>query len=239
MSKPAYFLSDLHLGCTHPRAIVDRETRAVELLRSWQGQASHVFLVGDLFEFWMEYGHYINRHHFPFLRALAELVESGVEVHYLSGNHDFQLDSFFPGLGIHTHETLQIDLQGHRIWLQHGDGMSRTDWGYRVARHIIHNRFNLFLFRLLHPDWGMALARLVGSTSRKAMEDCDPHLAEYEKGARAIMGREHCNVMIHGHTHHPAITQCPEGLHIDTGQWLFALNYIELRDGNFRCVSCS
>jgi len=239
MALPAYFLSDLHLGCSHPSALADREARAIELLRSWRGQASHVFLMGDLFEFWMEYIHYINCHHFGFLRAIAELVESGVEVHYLCGNHDFQLDAFFPSLGVHIHETLKIEVQGLRLWLQHGDGMSKSDWGYRLARPILHNKLNLFLFRLLHPDWGMALARFVGSTSRDALANCDSHLDEYADCARSIMKRESCQAMVHGHTHHASITQFPEGVHVDCGQWLFELNYVELREGAFRCVQCS
>ncbi len=234
MNKPAYFISDLHLGATTEGVIADREQRLVDLLRGWRGQASHVVFVGDSFEFWMEYRHYINRHHFPFLRALAELVESGVQVHLLSGNHDFRLDDFFPtALGVQVHSTLKLELQGKKIWFQHGDGVAKSDWGYRLASRVIHSPINVFLFRLLHPDWGMALANWVGRTSRKVNEDADPKIAEYQEAWRKLMVREDCNVVVHGHNHHPSIKLDIEGTVVNCGQWLFELNYVEFRDGNF------
>jgi UDP-2,3-diacylglucosamine hydrolase len=237
MSLPAYFISDLHLGCNPQHCIADREERIIALLRSWQGQASHIFLVGDVFEFWMEYRDYVNRHHFGLLRALAELVESGVTVHYLSGNHDFRLDDFFPKtLGVQVHSCLNIELQGLRIWMQHGDGCAKSDWKYRWASKIIHSPINVFLFRLLHPDWGMSLARLVGHTSRTANEGSDQKLAEYQVFAQNVLLREHCDAVVLGHNHLGGIWDLDAGQLVNCGQWLFELSYIELRDGVFRHV---
>lgn len=234
MELPAYFLSDLHLGCQHPLAIADREARAIDLLRSWKSAASHVFLVGDVFEFWMEYRDYVNRHHFALFRALAELVESGVEVHYLSGNHDFQLDTFFPKeLGVHVHRSLKIELQGRKLWIQHGDGVAKSDWKYRIASRILHSPLDIFLFRLLHPDWGMSLARWVGQKSRHANLDKDPLLSEYRAWALEVMARESCDTVVHGHNHHAGIEILPQGIHATTGQWLFELGYLEMRAGQF------
>lgn len=234
MRLPAYFISDLHLGCRHPDAIQDREARVISLFHNWKGNASHVFLVGDVFEFWMEYRDYVNKNHFRLLQALAELVDSGVQVHYLAGNHDFQLDDFFPSqLGVQVHRTLKIELQGRKIWIQHGDGVAKFDWKYRLARRILHNPINLFLFRLLHPDWGMTLARWVGSTSRHANKEKDPLLQEYQDWARETMLRESCDAVVHGHNHHGGVEETAEGTHANCGQWLFALSYLELRDGQF------
>ena len=96
MELPAYFISDAHLGIDPPGAVPDREQIFVQLLSSWKGKASHVVVVGDLFEFWYEYNYYIASAHFDLYRAFAELVESGVEVHVLQGNHDFAYGDFFP-----------------------------------------------------------------------------------------------------------------------------------------------
>jgi len=232
-----YFLSDLHLGCNPTGCVINREDRAIQLLRSWRGVASHVVLLGDVFEFWMEYRHYINRHHFHFLRALSELVESGVEVHILSGNHDFRLDDFFPKtLGVKVHKTFLLDVQGKRVWCQHGDGMARSDWKYRIASRILHSPVDVWLFRLLHPDWGMSLAHWVGGTSRKVNQHADPKQSEYAEFARTVLAREHCDAVIHGHNHHPGIWNYAEGTHINCGQWLFALSYAELRAGEFKII---
>ena len=236
--KPAYFISDLHLGCDSEQAIPDREERIVKLFRAWQGQASHVILVGDVFEFWMEYRHYVNRHHFRFMRALAELVESGVEVHYLSGNHDFRLDAFFPEtLGVQVHAELVLELQGKRVFFCHGDGRARKDLGYRLVKRLLHSPLDVFLFRLLHPDLGMAIAKAVGSTSRNMNEHKALKVGDYAGFVRAALRSRGCNAVVHGHVHEdPGVWQYPEGEHVNCGQWLFELDYVEMRDGAFRVV---
>jgi len=237
MALPAYFISDLHLGCEPRHCIPQREERLLLLLRSFKGQASHVFLVGDVFEFWMEYRDYVNRNHFGLLRALAELVESGVEVHYLCGNHDFRLDDFFPRtLGIQVHRTLRMDLQGHRIWLQHGDGCARSDWKYRLASRVLHSPLNVALFRTLHPDWGMSLARFVGHTSRTVNQESDQKLAEYQSFAREVLMREQCDTVVLGHNHLGGIWDLGCGQLVNCGQWLFELSYAQLLDGVFKHV---
>ena len=89
MELPAYFLCDAHLGIDPPGCVPDREAMLVCLLKTWVGKASHVVIVGDLFEFWYEYRYYVASAHMELYRVLAELVQSGVQVHLLRGNHDF------------------------------------------------------------------------------------------------------------------------------------------------------
>ena len=90
-TKVAYFISDAHLGVNPPGSIEDREETLVHFLKGMIGGASHLFIVGDLFEFWYEYRHYVARGHMPLYRVLGDLVDSGTEVHYLTGNHDLSL----------------------------------------------------------------------------------------------------------------------------------------------------
>ncbi len=235
MKRTAYFFSDAHLGSNPTGVSVNREMRLIQWLHEIREEASHVVILGDLFEFWMEYRDYVGRHHFHLLRKLAELVDLGVEVHYIAGNHDFRLDSFFPGtLGVQVHRSLRLQLQGHNIFLLHGDGLAASDWKYRWASRILHSEWNVRLFRLLHPDWGMSLARLVGSTSRNANAHKAPAMIEYDETAKKILRREGCDALLHGHTHVQEIRTLPEGLHIHTGQWFEKLQYVSLQDGVFQ-----
>ena len=52
MTLPAYFISDAHLGVNPPGALPDREKALVRFVESLKGNASHLVIVGDLFEFW-------------------------------------------------------------------------------------------------------------------------------------------------------------------------------------------
>lgn len=237
MEQPAYFLSDAHLGAFPSGCVAQREELLVHQLESWVGKASHVFVLGDLFEFWMEYRHYVGKRHFRVLRALSLLVDNGCQVHLFQGNHDFAYGCYFTEeLGVQVHRELVTELQGHRLFLCHGDGLARSDRAYRVARRIVDFAPNRFLFRLIHPDWGMELARLVGSTSREANKDRERPLAEYLAGAAQKMREHGCDLFVHGHHHQGGSWNIAEGQVVNSGQWLFRLGYARLLQGKCEFV---
>lgn len=232
MEKPAYFLGDSHLGVNPPGAIPHREKLLIDLLESWKGRASHVVILGDLFEFWYEYRYYVNKEHFPLFFALAELVRSGVQVHLLRGNHDFAYEDFFPeNLGVQVCSNLKLELQGKTFFFTHGDGVARSDWSYRLYRKILNLPLNRWLFQQIHPDWGMALARFVGRNSRKAGADRAIKLEEYLAWAEGVIGKNNCQVCVHGHHHIPGIWPVKSGLVASPGEWIKKLTYLKLEAG--------
>jgi UDP-2,3-diacylglucosamine hydrolase len=234
----AFFISDLHLGTRYGAADRGREARFEEWIRGLTGRATHLFLLGDIFEFWMEYRHYVPKHHMGVLSALYELRRSGVEIHYVRGNHDFNLGEFFAkSLGIVTHDgPFEMNLQGKRVLLLHGDGMNPRDWKYRLVRRVLHHPLANRAYKLLHPDLGMKIALGVGKTSRdretpETYIGNDPvRLAEYEQAARALL-KQGYDIVIHGHIHVGYVKQFPEGVYVNTGEWLQRLEYVEMSDG--------
>ncbi len=232
MDKPAYFLGDSHLGVNPPGAVLDREASLIHLLNSWKGQASHVFILGDLFEFWYEYRYYVSKEHFALFRAFADLVESGVEVHLLRGNHDFAYDSFFPkNLGVQVHNSLELEIQGKKVIVAHGDGVAKSDHMYRLYRKILNFPLNRWLFRQIHPDWGMALAHFVGRSSREAGKSRAIHLDEYLQWGEKILLKKQGQICIHGHHHIPGIWEVKSGLVASPGGWIKKLTYLKLEAG--------
>ncbi len=236
MSGGIYFVSDLHFGANPERCYPERELRFRDFLETLHGKATHLFILGDLFEFWMEYRQFVPKRHFAVLAALQALARSGVEVHYLSGNHDFSLGRFFEEhLGLHTHSSrVEMDLQGRKCLLLHGDGLAASDWKQRWAKKIMTHPASLFSFKLLHPDLGMTLARGVSGASRARHDNRPRKLDEYELAARDLLGRGF-DIVMHGHTHAAFIKDFPEGRYVCTGEWMEKLNYVEMREG--RCES--
>lgn len=227
MTKSIYFISDAHLGISPSKSIPNREALLIETLLSWKETASHIVILGDLFEFWYEYRHYINRHHFQLFKALSDLTSFGVEVHYLRGNHDFALGSFFTeDLGVHVHQDLILEVEGERFYCVHGDGIASSDRGYRFLRRILDFPLNRFLFSCIHPDIGMAVALRVGKKSRLLGEDRPIAIEEYLEAARKKMKKHQCAYFIHGHHHLSGIWSVPEGRVGSGGQWLFSLSYL-------------
>lgn len=236
--KIAYFISDAHLGIEPPGCKPNREDALIEFLRSVKGSASHVVIIGDLFEFWYEYRDYVSKHHFELFWALADLARAGVEIHMLRGNHDFALESFFEtSIGAHVHSKLLLEIQGKKIYIAHGDGVIKSDWSYRLYRKILDCPLNRFLFRLLHPDWGMSLARFVGRNSRKHGENKEIKLDEYLQWADSCIEKFNCDMCIHGHHHIPGIWNVEKGVVASPGEWIKKFTFLQMEKGELSLKS--
>ncbi|MCF0214888.1 MAG: UDP-2,3-diacylglucosamine diphosphatase [Fibrobacteraceae bacterium] len=232
MEKIAYFVSDAHLGIDPNGCIPQRESLLIECLESWKENASHVVIVGDLFEFWYEYKYYVVRSHFELFRAFSDLVNAGVQVHLIRGNHDFAYGDYFPkALGVQVHSKLHLDIQGKKIFVQHGDGVAKSDFGYRMLRRILDFPVNRKLFQMLHPDWGMALARFVGRNSRKIGESREIRLNEYLNWGNRMLQQGPFDFCIHGHHHIAGIWDTENGKVASAGEWIWNPSYLMLKEG--------
>jgi UDP-2,3-diacylglucosamine hydrolase len=220
------------LGAAYKHARPEREAQFHRFLEEKAGVASHLFILGDLFEFWMEYADFIPKNHFGTLAALERLVRKGVEVHYISGNHDFNLGRFFSdtlGLKVH-HGPLALELQGRKVLLLHGDGLAKSDWKYRLAKGVTLHPFTNACFRLIHPDWGMALARYLSRLSRDQHGNRPRMLPLYEAAGKRLLRLGH-DVVMHGHTHAGFVKTLPEGVYVNTGEWLQRMEYVRMEGG--------
>jgi len=227
-----YFISDAHLG-EHSR---DVETRKEERLTSFfdhiAARASCLYIVGDLFDFWFEYRQVVPSGHHRILRRLADLVHSGTRVIYLAGNHDFWLDDFFPReIGVETsREPLSVKHQGLSLYVAHGDGLAQPDRGYRVLKKILRHPLNIRLYRLIHPDIGIPLARLASASSRAYTDQKALELVkEYERAAREILSQGFDAVVL-GHSHYPSLRSFEGKTYLNIGDWITHFTYGRLRD---------
>ena len=206
--KAIYFLSDAHIG--EPKA-ENNDERKQNLFDFGDGIAepgNHLFIIGDLFDFWFEWRRVIPKRHFKVLNKLSEWSDKGLKLYYLAGNHDFRLGEFLTDeIGFVTSEKfLEFEADGKKFHLFHGDGVKKTDYGYRFLKKILRNRFNQKLFLLLHPDIGMKLADASSATSRESQVNRNPYLdaTDYLEYARRKIA-EGFDYIIMGHTHIPLL----------------------------------
>ena len=224
----AYFISDLHLGA---REIEDKEKQEKlfgDFLRHIESNASHLFIVGDFFDFWYEYRTVIPKQYFPVLCTLQRFHEKGIQMHYLAGNHDFALGQFFDRyLNIRTYsDDLSITLVGKKFYLFHGDGLEKKDRGYRLLKRILRSRTNQKLFRLIHPDFGIRLAKLVSGTSRKYNTTDNQSRSEEEYFAFAEERfAEGYDYVIMGHRHNPLVYEKEGKKYVNLGDWIYHYSY--------------
>jgi len=229
----AIFLSDVHLGLPVSGG-ENREEALIAFLKEIQGRIDHLFLLGDIFDFWIEYRHVIRSDYFNILHALKNLAESGVRLHYLAGNHDFALGPFLSRtLGMMMHgEELKIDIQGKRLLVSHGDRYVETGAIHTLICHMLRNRRNQKLFKLLHPTIGIQLAERLSGLSRKAVDTgIKPSVPEaYRKIGRQLLESE-LDMVILAHTHYPEIIENKGKVYVNTGAWIKTCCYAELKQG--------
>ena len=182
MIKNVYFLSDAHLGSWAMNHRRTQERRLVRFLDSIKEKASALYLLGDMFDFWYEYRYAVPKGYTRFLGKLSELTDSGVEVHYFTGNHDiWAYDYLEKECGVTIHRApLTVEIGDKVFFLAHGDGLGDPDKGFKVIRAIFHNRICQYLFSALHPRWGIWFGQIWAKKSRLKRKDGKepPYLGE-------------------------------------------------------------
>lgn len=206
----------------------------MNFLKSIKKDASHLYIVGDLFDFWLEYKNVIPAAFLKILSALLDLTQNGVKVIYLPGNHDFWLGDYLhrqAGVML-ADEKVDIGHQGKRIHLFHGDGLAYGDYGYRFIKKLFRFKPNIWLYKLLPVDLAYKIAFRVSGTSRQYTSKKPKDLqGYYDYAAEKIKAGSDAVIM--GHTHVPELIRMGAGLYINTGDWIENFSYVVLKDGEF------
>jgi UDP-2,3-diacylglucosamine hydrolase len=224
-----YVLADAHLGAGHPEAEKKKKEYLVSFLQFVASRKSaRLVICGDLFDFWFEYRQVIPRHHFMILAELAHIVQSGLQVDYMAGNHDFWLDSFMQrevGISLHP-KDLVLQHSGRSIYFLHGDGLLKKDSLYRMLKGILRSRLNIWLYRLLHPDIGIPFALFCSNLSRgRSGKKGDwPDDADYRAFAYAKI-EQGFDLVVLGHTHVAACEVHGSGWYVNPGNWMKDFTY--------------
>ena len=235
MSKSVYFLSDAHLGAEEENKEKLKEEKLISFFDKVKEDGEFLYLVGDMFEFWFEYKNVIPKEHIRVLTKLKELVDCGVKINYVVGNHDFWLGDFLPEfLGIPIFkESMDVVHQGKRIFITHGDGLAKKDLGYRILKKILRNKVNIFLYRQIPPDISYPLAKFVSRRSRNWVQKRDTsYLDEYENFAKEKI-EQGFDAVILAHTHVPVFQKLGEGAYLNLGDWFQHFTYGMLCEGEF------
>lgn len=178
INQKIYFASDFHLGMPAGEKSILREKKVVEWLNFAAQDATQIFLVGDIFDFWFEYKTVVPKGFFLLLSTLKNLSDTGIEIKIFPGNHDLWMFDYlekFCGVEI-VRNALEYRTEKHLFFVHHGDGLGPGDSGFKFIKKIFRARFAQFLFRWLHPDLGI---RLATSWSKKSRLSQDPKEDQY------------------------------------------------------------
>jgi len=208
IGKNIYFVSDLHLGAPALRNNKEREMLFANWLRSIRNDVGTLFLMGDFFDFWFEYKKVIPKGFVRSLGALAELCDSGVTVHFFTGNHDiWAFDYLSEEIGMHVHtDPVRMDFYGKSFFLSHGDDLGKKDFGYQFIKNLFHNRLAQWIFAKIHPDPAIRLAHYWSKKSRLSHKISDQGFKGLDSEdqflfAKSVLKKAHYDYFVFGHRH--------------------------------------
>ena len=234
-SRCAYFVADAHMGQGPLESSLARERDLLALFDLIRAERAALYVNGDLFDFWFEYGHAIPKRYVRVLHGLGTLRRAGIPVTYVGGNHDFWIGDYLRReLDVTFADApLPLTIQGRRILLAHGDGMGPGERGYRILKRILRNRVSRWLFRWIHPDIGIPLAALTSHASRNRTPRTPSEEWIFDRLGRPCF-RQGFDALVLAHYHLPVHRRESDGELLVLGDWMERRTYACLEGGMFR-----
>ena len=228
-----YFASDQHFGAPNQIQSAKREKIFLEWLEFIEKDATALFLLGDLFDFWFEYKTVVPKGFVRILGKLASMSDQGIPIYFFVGNHDLWMTDYFKTeLNINVfHDPQKFSFQNKSFFIGHGDGKGPGDLGYKRMKKVFTSPFFQFLFRWLHPDIGVKIAQhlsiknklISGAEDVRFLGEESEWLVQYSKRK---LENEHFDYFIFGHRHLPLEIPISElSTYFNLGDWIQYYTY--------------
>lgn len=238
MATQHIFLSDVHYGAFDKDT--DREVGLdlIRLIDFCDKNKIRLYILGDLFDYWMEYPD-----HFPdlgthILEAFQKYIKNTGSVLYITGNHDNWTRGYFENLGFDVEPEYRIlKLNGNDVLLHHGDGLRNSNM--KLPRPLFHrllrNRhfINLYQF-FLPPKTGLKLMRKFSEHCRKRPVAGTKRLNSW---AEDYLSKNDVDFVICGHDHIPRIETFPSGTYINSGTFYSHRTVVMYKNDDFNLVT--
>ncbi len=195
------FISDCHLEKTRPHIIRRFQT----FLTEQAPQADALYILGDLFDYWIGDDDGIIRFS-DSIKALRKLSRQ-THIYFMHGNRDFLIGKEFARQANCTllKQPKAIDLYGQRTLILHGDMLCTQDRAYHRYRRIVQNPVTKWLHQKLSIKMRLKIAQQLRNISKETVQNTPPSIMDVHSATViAYFQRYNVNQMIHGHTHRPA-----------------------------------
>lgn len=237
-SGKIFFASDFHLGLNTGAPPLNREKKVVAWLEDVAREASEIYLLGDIFDFWWEYKLVVPRGFTRFLGAVSSITDSGIPVHFFTGNHDMWIGDYLSGeCGIILHTgPLSTSFNNRKFYLAHGEGLGTQNAGFKILLGIFRNKPLRKMYSALHPSVGVGFGHRWSLNSRLGKGITTDFLGEEKEDlirySRTVLEKEKIDYFIYGHRHLAMTFKMKEGAEIFfLGDWITNSSFAEW-DGN-------
>ncbi len=239
-----YFAGDFHLGVDGQTSSLEREKKICHWLDEISNDAEHIYLLGDVFDYWFEYKRVVPKGHVRFLGKLAEIAER-CPITVFRGNHDLWMKDYLPqecGVQVLT-GPLEVEHYGKKIYLHHGDGLGPGDRAYKWLRKLFHASWAQSAFASLPINWATGLAQSLSRKSRSAQ--APPAFQQNQKEqlfvyCEGLISQGHqADFYVFGHRHLTLdLVLSNASRYINPGTWLGEARFARLDpEGNLRLMA--
>ncbi len=217
---------------------LDREKSIVSWLNAIANDASAIYLLGDVFDFWFEYKTVVPKGFVRFLGAISRLTDAGIPVYLFPGNHDLWVGKYLEaecGVVV-VKDAMTIELGNDICYLHHGDGLGPGDVGYKWLKKVFLSKIAQKAFAMIHPGIGVSFAQKLSKRSRLAQNpkednylgDSKEYLTQFCKQYLLNCTTLKPKYFIFGHRHLVLDIDLGEGVrYINLGEWLHGSQYAE------------
>ena len=229
MKLPIYFISDCHIGMKLDDNEQKRREKLFHIFNEIKKTGGTLIIGGDFFDFWFEFQKKTPDIYKNVFDELYKLKESGVRIHYIAGNHDYWdfgylesafVDSFYK-------EDLSIDILDSKILVTHGDGLLKSDNGYRFLKKVLRNKIFIFFYKLLGEKIGYKVGKKASAyyphyyqqttlNSNQSNDEIKNDILAFAN----IMWDQDYDVVLVGHYHKMEIVKKGAKLLIFLGDWM-------------------
>lgn len=231
----ALFVADSHFHLDPSERERGRLDAFLSFLHDARG-ADHLFLLGDIFDFWFDYPHFRLKGYEELLQGLDRIRDTGVRLHFVGGNHDIWAQEYFHeryGCEIVPVDRV-VELGDLRVRLTHGDGLLGYDWAYNTFRDIVRTRAGVLLAKSLHPELLYSLSTWLSGKSRGASREEASEIEQKALNWLRDEARGEWDLLVIGHVHH-GFDLSRDGYRMAAlPGWLDPLGYGLLQNGEFR-----
>jgi UDP-2,3-diacylglucosamine hydrolase len=200
----AVFLSDVHLSAAHP-ATTAAFLQFLDLHVA--GKAARLYILGDLFEYWVGDDDIGDAFNANIIGSLRRLSDSGTELFFISGNRDFLIGAGFADAAGATllPDPAHVRIDGQSLLLSHGDSLCTDDLQYQAFKAMVRNPAyrSAFLAKPLSERHGLVEAMRAGSDTAKK-EKAAEIMDVSDEAVAQWFAQNSETVLVHGHTHRPA-----------------------------------
>ena len=197
------FISDLHLCAARPQG----NQAFYRFLENEAAAADALYILGDLFEYWVGDDDLDDPFNASIVSALAALADRGVTLYFMHGNRDFVIgEAFARASRVRLLEDpALVDLYGTPTLLMHGDTLCTLDLAYQAFRREV--RSAAWIRKLLARPLAERKAAVADLRQRSEQEKSSKTAEIMDVAPEEVEAALRCHGyprLIHGHTHRPA-----------------------------------